>query len=97
HRGAPAQQLFDDDKPLDSGSVTAAIATRQGHADPTPAGQLPRKRGVSVRSHTQTRPDLASRQLGGEELPDLLLQGWLGVGQLRRLKPHWQNVTDARC
>jgi hypothetical protein len=91
NRGAPAQQLFDDDKAVDRGGVATAIARRNRHADPATLSQHRGERPIDLSAHTEAGLECPPGQRLGQECANLLPQFQLCGGERSSRRDHtWQ-------
>src|SRR5690606_35690212 len=93
-RGAPPEELLDDDEAVDRRAVVPAVRGGQGHAEPTALAELARERRVLGGVHPEAGLEGAARQLPLEELDDLVPELQLVVGELDRCE--LDHVAGAR-
>ena len=91
NRGAPAQQLFDDDKAVDGGGIATAIARWDGHADPPALSHCGGELRIDLGAHAQAGLECPPGQRLGQECANLLPQFQLWGGERGRRREHtWQ-------
>ena len=94
-RGAPAQQLLDDDEAVDRRAIVAPVLLGQGHAQPATPAELARELGVLRRVHAEPGRERATWKFAREEPDDVASQLALGGRQLDR--PEVDHDRTLRC